>query len=802
MTPRIDRRLRRRARFFATSLLAVGALTAAPHAARAAVAASEGARIFRLPSEPLTQALERFALQAGVSVGLAPGARCSGKSRSVAGSMTPGAALRRLLPDRCRAERLDPGGFVVLGPGARPPVAAEQAATPTPKPLEELVVTAERRPELLSHATYAVSALDREELRRLGGGSFHDLALQLVGVTVTNLGSGRNKIFIRGLSDGSFTGNTQSTVGLYLDDTPITYDAPDPDLRLVDIDRVEVLRGPQGTLYGSGSIGGIVRLVTAKPDPLAFGGDVAVHAGVTEHGAPSGGVDAWLNLPLLQGAAALRGVAYWEDRGGYLDNPRLGLHDVNDDRRSGARLAALARLSEDWTLGAALAHQSISAADAQYTVGASQLVRDTAVREPHDNDFTQASATLAHAGAAELKITAAYTDHDLATRYDATSAYPPPISGVASVVDESQRVKLWLGEATLTRNGHGLAGLYLGGGDEADAALLTPGPDAPRQLYTRRDRHAEAALYGEATYQLSRRIAVTAGGRLFARRLSTEAEGPGGSAPPARLSAHRTDQGFAGKLRVSYALSPGVAFYAQVQDGYRPAGFNIPGLSGPDPAAPHIPKVFEPDRLRSYELGGEAALLRGALRLRWDVFHADWRRVQTDQFVAGGLPITVNIGDGANTGLEAEALWSIGERLQVRAEAMLDDPQLTRTSHLFPALPDVGLPGVPYQTGALDVRYRWRLGDAEAAVSAQGAYVGRSYLSFSGEAANGMGGYAVARLQGELTASTWRFSAWIDNLTGQRADTFAFGNPFSRPLSRQATPLRPRSLTVSVSRTF
>jgi outer membrane receptor protein involved in Fe transport len=144
----------------------------------------------------------------------------------------------------------------------------------------------------------------------------------------------------------------------------------------------------------------------------------------------------------------------------------------------------------------------------------------------------------------------------------------------------------------------------------------------------------------------------------------------------------------------------------------------------------------------------------------------------------------------------------VNERLQVRADGMLDDPQLTRTSNVFPALPDVGLPGVPYETGSVDVRYRWKVRNMEAAVSAQGAYVGRSYLSFAGEAASGMGGYATARVHGELTGPAWRLSAWIDNLTDVRADTFAFGNPFSRPLGRQSTPLRPRTLAVAVSRAF
>jgi outer membrane receptor protein involved in Fe transport len=768
---------------------------------------ADSPRSFQIPAQPLPQALEQFAEQASVSVGLAPGAGCAGVSRAVTGSLSAAAALARLLPEGCRIRQLDRRSFVVLGPAPpRAPATMERPAPPAATPLDELIVTAERRPEMLGRATYAVSALDREALARLGGGGFQDVALQLVGMTVTNLGSGRNKIFIRGLSDGSFTGRTQSTVGLYLDDAPITYDAPDPDLRLVDVDRVEVLRGPQGTLYGSGSIGGIVRFVTARPDPAAFAAEVTTHGAVTQDGAPSSGLDGWINLPLLNGAAAVRGVAYTEDRGGYLDNPRLGLKDVNDSRRVGGRLAGLIKLPDNWDISATLSHQSINAADAQYTTSGG-LTRDTGVQEPHDNDFNHAALTLSHEGrAADVKITTAYIDHRLDTRYDAADAFAAlPIGATAKAVDEGQRVKLWLGEGTISGGGgrtRGLVGLFVSGGEEEDAAQLSTGAVPLGALYRRRDVNSEGALYGEATYSLTRRISVTAGGRLFARRLETTAETPlaGAAAPP--FSARRIDEGVAGKLRVAYAWTPSVTFYAQVQDGYRPGGFNNPGLAKLDATPPQIPVAFEPDRLRSYEVGGEAPLMGGALRLRWDLFHAQWRRLQSDQFVASGLPITVNIGDGANTGIEAEVLWTLTRQLQVRAEAMFDDPQLTRANNIIPALPDVGLPGVPYETAALDVRYGWQVAGLEASVSAQTAYVGRSSLSFAGEAASGMGGYATARLQGDVAARAWRISAWIDNLANARADTFAFGNPFSRPLGLQSTPLRPRTLTASVSRRF
>ena len=300
---------RRRLAAASASGLALLAVMASPDLARAAEK-----RVFSLPSEPLEAALVRFAVQGGVSVGGLPVRGCEGRSRPVSGSMPAERALSALLPAGCGFEALDAKSFrIVARPGAvappSPPRRTEAAGGDAPR-LDELVVTAEKRPELLTRTASAVSVLSTRDIQRLGGETFDEIASQMVSVAVTNLGSGRDKIFVRGRSDGSFTGKTQSTVGLYLDDLPITYNAPDPDLRLADVEQVEVLRGPQGTLYGSGSMGGIVRIVTATPDPTGFSAQVSAEEMATQHGEPSSGVDGALNLPLAGGRAAGRAGAY------------------------------------------------------------------------------------------------------------------------------------------------------------------------------------------------------------------------------------------------------------------------------------------------------------------------------------------------------------------------------------------------------------------------------------------------------------------------------------------------------------
>jgi iron complex outermembrane recepter protein len=747
-------------------------------------------------------------------VGGLPVAGCGGRSRSVSGALPPSRALGALLPAGCGFETLDAKSFrIVARPLATPVQTVQRApaeAAQGPQ-LAELVVTSEKRPELLSHTASAISVLSATDVEALGGRSFDEIASQTVGVAVTNLGSGRNKIFVRGLSDGSFTGKTQSTVGLYLGDVPITYNAPDPDLRLADVDRVEVLRGPQGTLYGSGSMGGIVRIVPARPDLSTALGYVSAEAMATQRGGPSEGLEAMANLPLADGRAAVRAVIYTDESGGYISNPVLGLNDVNFSRRSGGRIAGLAELPGGWEVEGDFAHQSIGTADSQYTQGLDgPLTRDAAVREPFSNDFSEFGVTAQHSGAvADLKITAAYIDHGLDTRYDATGAFRAAGgSPLGQAFDEDKHIHLWESEGLVSSNAPGpwrwLAGGFVSYSSEMDAAFLqdvTPlGP--PRSIYQRNDQLSEAAVYGEVAYDITARITATAGARWFATRVDTRAgDFDVAEAPIADLHEHLTDTGVAPKLRVSYAATPEFVIYAQVQEGYRAGGFNIPAAAG-GPTPESVSPQFKPDHLWNYEIGAGLPLFDHKLTLRGAIFHADWDGLQTDQRLASGLPMTVNIGDGSNTGVEGEAVWRPDARLQVRANLLLEDPKITRAGDVFPARRDIGLPGVPYDMGATDVRYRWKIGRFQAETTAQVAYVGRSYLTFDGGLGNAMGGYASGRVAAALSADAWRASLFVDNVADERGNTFAYGNPFSRARATQATPLRPRTVGLGLERSF
>ncbi|HQR90697.1 MAG TPA: Plug domain-containing protein, partial [Caulobacter sp.] len=219
----------------------------------------------QIAAKPVQAALIDFALQSNLSLGGDLEA-CRGFAPALFGRMSQKAALDRILTQSgCGFALADPRTILILKvTPQRASRAVVEAATVLG--LGEVVVTAQRYPNLPGRTPYAISVISGTTLQREAFTSLADLSAQVAGMTVTNLGPGRDKILLRGLSDGAFTGQTQSMVALYLDDVPITDSAPDPDLRLADIERVEVMRGPQGTLYGGGSLGGVVRTATRKPD--------------------------------------------------------------------------------------------------------------------------------------------------------------------------------------------------------------------------------------------------------------------------------------------------------------------------------------------------------------------------------------------------------------------------------------------------------------------------------------------------------------------------------------------------------
>jgi iron complex outermembrane receptor protein len=796
----------------------VFALTLASSLALAGEAGATPARFnFAIPAKSRSEALIDLAAQARMTLGGA--SFCEGHSRAVIGALTLRQALKAVTAGAaCRFEVLD-NATVSIRPArwARSAAPVERSPTVPPRPtvaasaIDSVIVTATKRPTRLGAAAGGLSVIGAARLHDAGAIDTTSISQQTAGFITTNLGAARNKIMLRGLSDGTFTGRTQQTVGTYLDNIPLTYNAPDPDLRLIDVDRVEILRGPQGALYGGGSLSGVYRVVSAKPVLDQRSGAVLAGVSATESGSPSRRFEGVANLPVAVGRAALRLAAYSDVDGGYVDDVNLRLSNVDRTTRTGGRAALTVAVDPEWSILVSGARQDLHATDSQYTTPSlGGQKRANQVRETHDNVLQHGAVTIAGAGDwGRFVSSTGYVRHRFTSRFDATAALNG--AGADSVevglFDEGSKVRLLVEDAVLSSPDtdrfrwlvglNGLASLENSDGELRARTYFDPS----RLIYleARRDRRRELALYGETAYDLGDGWTASLGGRAFRNEVRTtsavEAPAPGQSRKLDR-KAHFT--GISPKFSVQRTWSGGLV-YLLTSEGYRSGGFNSGGLVAPST----LRGSFKPDHLRNYEIGASLRPGNGRMILRTALFHDVWTDIQTDQYLSSGLSYTANVGDGRNTGLEVEATVLAAPGLTLDANALFNRPRLSKVDPNFASAAQSELPGVPDVSAGIMVRYERDLATARRVVlTSELEYVGQSRLTFDRRLSPSMGGYVTGRLSAELAMRDWSWILAVTNPANASSDTFAYGNPFSFGQVRQVTPLRPRTWSLVVSRAF
>lgn len=769
---------------------------------------------FNVQNQALGSALVEFAVQARISISTQNAKLCSGAATPLSGRFTVEAALTRLLAKSgCGFRRLDAGAFEIVR--SPPPLRLAAQAPPAPPDSTgpELVVVATRRPAPVDRIGYSVSAVTSGALTDQGADDDASLATLTPSMTVTNLGMGRDKIMLRGLSDGPLTGRSQSMTGIYLDDVRLTFNAPDPDLRLVDIDQVEILRGPQGTLYGAGSMGGVVHMVTVRPDPTRFSGWMQASLGATAGGAGSNVEEGVLNLPFADQEGAARIVLYREIDGGYIRDPVLSAKNVNRSERDGARLAVRYDLDDQWQVVAGAIGQGIDNSDTQYTPeDGPAYSRNNRLREPHDNDFIADNVGLrGDLGWSELQTSLAYIQHRLFSRYDASSAPPVPVAATPVAFDEKTDIHSVVAEATLVSKGlqepEWLMGAFYAHTSEKDeAAVSAPTASALRPMIADRgDGLDEGALYGEITFMLDRIVGVTSGGRLFTSEGQIEARVTSQTLQKTNtLDAAVHHMGFAPKLMIFARPSAETMVYALASEGYRAGGRNTPWVTSLSIASPStaLPAAYHGDELWNFEAGAKLDAYQDRLSLRLAAFEVDWKNLESDQLLASGLPVTANLGEAHNVGLEFEGRYRIGA-LVLGGNLLVDRPELVRAMPALPTLTNLTLAAVPDLSLGMSAHDAWRVtGRLMLEFDGRWAYVGGSRLALATAARPKMGDYSTGRLAAALASDPWRMTLAVDNPADIRGDTFAFGNPFTLRTTRQVTPLRPRTLTLALQVSF
>lgn len=775
--------------------------------------AAEARYRLSIAPKPYADALIELGVQSNVSI-IGTSACGPGGQAGLVGILTLDEALGRLLAGApCSYRILDPR-TVRIGP----PLKAAPDEPPPPRPptlVSEVLVTATKRPASTARLPASVSVIARDQIELTGAADVLHITGQLSGVLTTNLGPGRDKLILRDLSDGAFTGRARSTVGTYLDDAPINYNAPDPDLQLVDLERVEVIRGPQGALYGAGSLSGVFRIVPRKPDMSGYAFGLAALGAYTEGGSDSVEIEGYGNIPLVRDYAAVRLVGYRDQQGGYIDNAALRLSNVDRTVREGGRAEVRLQPSDTWQLDLGVTAQRLRLADTQYTTpDAGPTGRATRVRESHKNDFAVASATLrGELGWATVRSSMAYIEHIFSSQYDASQVVSQVFNDPADlgVYFERTRINMVSQDTVLrsTRTGPltWLVGVYgVSSIEKSPSAIdVQARTGVLQRVYTekRRDKLNEGAIYGEASYAFAPGWSLAAGGRLFRADVQTQSGIVG--KPPAVSRSFRNEgtfQGFLPKLSIERELASGGLVYGLFSEGYRIGGFNSGGFNYPF----LIPSraVFAPDRLRNYEVGLKTRLFDRRLSFQSALFFDRWSKIQTDQYRnVSGLAYTANIGDADITGLETELSYAFDFGLSVQASALFTSSQVKQTNPDFAPALIHGLPSAPRFSGGLLAVYQRPLPrNLNLKLIGETSYVGRSELSFDATKQSQMGRYTATRLSAQVAGKAWTATVFVSNPFNVAGDTFAYGNPFTFSFfstKRQSTPQRPRTVGLRLA---
>ncbi|WP_443747952.1 TonB-dependent receptor domain-containing protein [Asticcacaulis solisilvae] len=797
----------RKALSFAVSLVVVALSGGIPALAHAA----DPAYPIDIPAGPLPGALVTLATQTGLSIGGVDPARCEGRAAAVKGRMKAEQALRLLLNgSRCDIRRFNANTFrldLKPEPKAVTPVARKQAPAPALAPVEDVVIT--RRPVALTRIPRSVSVVSS---RVLDGDDLDlpQLASRVAGMAVTNLGPGRDKILLRGVSDSVLTGRTQSTVGLYLDDSALTYNAPDPDLLLVDMARVEVLKGPQGALYGQGSMAGVVRLVSNKPLIDRFEADLGAGVGATAGGNMSWRGTAMINLPVFDRRAGLRAVLYQDQTGGFINEDVAGHHATNTTNRFGGRLSFAWPVSPDLTVTASAIAQRLNSENSQYVFSKRPPYhRETALAEPHDNGFEDMSAGVeGNWGRNTFKLSLNHLHHRLSTGYDAQPVQryvSIPNSGVL-FYEEDQSISLSTAEFSVLSPTEGrlrwLGGVFLARSAEKFRPNLSDVFDH-NTLYSemRRDDVNDAALFGGLSYDLTKDWTIAASLRATQTRHDTDSRISNvhliGYAASGTIDGDIYGHHLAHSLSASYHPRPGVLIYVQAADGFRTGGFNTTTQ-----VMTPIPQVYRGDALDCYELGVKFNTPDNRWRLNLTTYQVEWRGIQSDQLRATGLPIVVNIGDGNNTGAEAELDWTVTPDVLLHLAAQVNNPQLTKPNPQFSKDEGGGMPYIARTSASLSADWYQAVLGYRLENSATLSYRGPSPLNYGPLRDVRMDPYTNLDLSSTLPLGATRIGVRVTNATGVHSNSFAYGNPFSVDGSSQITPLRPRTVWLSVSQHF
>lgn len=737
--------------------------------------------------------------------------------------------------------------------------AAPAAAQDGRQPMEEIVVTAQKRSETLAEIPMSITVLSGETLERARLDSFQDLVTRVPGFSLESNRPGVSRITLRGIN----TGGVASTVGVYVNDVPFGSSSGlanaailSADFDTFDLARLEVLRGPQGTLYGASSLGGVMKYVTNDASTEAF--EARARAGIesVEDGDVGYSVSGLVNVPVSD-RFALRASGYYRRDAGFIDsignNPIASLtdpavnvvdgtlveDDLNDVDNFGGRISGLLHVADNVTLDLAMLVQNIES-DASNLVDADPVtlnptsgdrVQSRYHREPTDIEYRVYSASLDwDFGGVALESVTSYSEfeQDFVTDVAAnTQLAGLPLAPVATLFfgDASSRpLSAIQPQVTATdkftqefrlisdenRTFEWLVGLYYTEEDSAidpqEIVAVEAGTDrlaagVPLLVTSRLiSEYEEIAVFANTTWHVTDRLELSLGARASDNdQKATQAlEGALLGAAVEFQDADSSESPFTFSVSPRFQVNDDVSVYARVATGYRPGGPNVIPVGAP----PGTPGSYDSDTLTSYEVGLKAFVPSANLDLDVAAFYLDWDDVQL-LAVVNGVGLNANGGTAVSRGLEFAATLRPLEGLTLSLNGAYTDAYLTEdTDPVVGGFDDDPLSYVPEWSFGADVDYGWTVGAARAYVGADVGYVDDRPAGFSNRAPDGsireLASYTTVGLRAGIEFERWSVEAFAKNLTDEDGITDLTAEGVLPNGQVGLGVIRPRTLGLSV----
>jgi iron complex outermembrane receptor protein len=719
--------------------------------------------------------------------------------------------------------------LAALAGAAAADASAQQAIAPaagSDTQLEEVVVTATKRGnENLQTVPIAITAESQATLEAKGAVDFADYARSVPSLSFVDSGPAFKTYVIRGINS---TGTGVATVGQYVDDILITGDLRQPDLRLFDIERVEVLRGPQGTLYGSGSLSGTIRTITNQPDTTAYHVDTIVRTSNTEYGGENYNGAVTFNVP-INDQMAFRATAYDDEESGFINNVRLGTTDVNAEHTFGGRAAFLTKFDEDTKLTANVFYQRTETDGRDIVVTADgdlgKYNTDQYVHDPFRSQFKIYNLTLNHDFHwADLDFSTSYFDRADDNKFDSTlydlsfgAGFFPSIgiSTPDALTDQYDTSRYITNELRLASKLDGPSQFVVGLFQQHlhttfETLVATVYPDgylkSPLEpVFGQLQAHStdQYALFGEYSYKFTDKLTGLVGARAFYADEADDLDSThpfGGFSPPvATPTLHSYAHKVTPKVYLSYQVTPDAMLYASISQGFRIGGGNLVNVM----PLPPQDRTYQPDSLWNYEVGVKTSWLDRRLIANTSFYYIDWSNIQISDFTddTNALTYIANAGKARVYGGEFELEARPTHDLTLGGSLGLVEAQLTQdqpaTNPQYAAHAGDLFPNVPQVSGSLFAEYTHPVASGlQGFARVDHSYTGRQGTQFSptNPIYNVIPAYNLLGLRLGVRADMWEAALFGRNLLNAYASNII--EEASNLTPRAVVPLQPRTIGV------